>query len=189
MPKRIRSHVTPACTVGKSDRHQVYDQKRYADDVLGPVAKFRSSVRWQRERNRKLAICPLCDDPFHHHQLELGGGVAASGIHHIVGLAERLDLGLVEENLRPLCTRCHNQVERLYRRDRDAAVRLFLSVDQERALLTKTGTNSCINSVPTCLSGAEAKKAAIVVPLEIQHTIPQGEYQNEKFNVPHRVGH
>lgn len=135
MPKRIRSHVNPTCSVGRREVHRAYDKKRYADPVLGPVARFRSSVAWQRKRKQHIAKNPLCCDPMQDHQYDRGGTVAAEGVHHVVSLAERLDLGLVDANLRSLCWACHNQVEALYQSNRDKAVRLFLTQDEEKALL------------------------------------------------------
>ena len=135
MPKKFTQHKTPACTVGRVTRHQVYDKKRYEDGKLGPAARFRSSVRWQRVRTSHMAKFPLCADPFHDHDLELGGGVPATGVHHVVALAERVDLGCNPANLRSLCSSCHHTVEVMYRQDRDSAVRLFLMKEQEDALL------------------------------------------------------
>lgn len=142
MPRRIRSHEVPVCTVGRRETHKVYDTKRYADPVLGPVARFRSSVAWQRKRKGQMAKHPLCCDPFDDHKLERGATVAAEGVHHVVALAERLDLGLVDANLRSLCWECHNRVESVYKVDRYKALRLFLTEEQERVLLaTRTLTS------------------------------------------------
>lgn len=135
MPKKFTQHKAPTCEVGRKVVHQVYDKKRYEDDRLGPAARFRSTARWQRVRASQIAKHPVCADPFRDHDLDLGGGVAASGVHHVVALVERPDLGCDPANLRSLCSRCHNTVEAMYRKDRDSAVRLFLTRAQEDALL------------------------------------------------------
>lgn len=135
MPKKFTQHRTPPCEIGRRVVHQVYDKKRYEDGKLGPAASFRSSVRWQRVRNSHMAKFPLCADPFHDHDVDLGGGVPASGVHHVVPLIERVDLGCNPANLRSLCSSCHHRVEVMYRQDRSSAVRLFLTQAQEDALL------------------------------------------------------
>jgi len=76
-----------------------------------PVRKFRSSTRWKKFRAWYLSGDPLCADPFGKHDAD-GIVVAAQELHHKIPLCERLDLGLVESNVQPLCSECHWRSER-----------------------------------------------------------------------------
>lgn len=132
MPKRFESYRTPECKVGTSmSRHQAYDRRRYEDPKLSVAARFRSSVRWQKARQRKMQQDPICCNPFkvEHHGTQL-----ASGVHHAVPLVESVALGLVEDNLFSVCTSCHNKTERIYRCEPVRAKRLYLTEEKEAYL-------------------------------------------------------
>ena len=91
----------------------VYDHtRRRTDPRLAEAARFRGSVRWQNFRAWFKARHPLCCDPFSKHTER---PVPVAQVHHVLPLVERPDLGLAEENCRPLCTSCHGKVERMER--------------------------------------------------------------------------
>jgi len=95
-----------------------YDRKRNADPALSAAAKFRSSVVWQRFRDWYKREHPLCVDPFRDHPHEVR---PVEDVHHVLGLAERLDLGLDADNCRSLCRACHAKVEGMARAGRPTA--------------------------------------------------------------------
>ena len=72
--------------------------------------KIRSSARWQRLRAWMLRRNPLCQDPYQIHK-KLGETMHAEEVHHIVPIAERLELAFEETNLLCLCVKCHAAVE------------------------------------------------------------------------------
>lgn len=46
-----------------------------------------------------------------HRCLELKGEIVKAGVvHHIIPLADRPDLRLVEDNCQPLCFQCHEEI-------------------------------------------------------------------------------
>lgn len=122
-------------------RHKVYDLKRRNDEELGPIATFRGSIRWQRVRLRQVQANPTCCDPFKDHERE-GLPVLAQSVHHIIGLLEclrlgQLDrLGCVPDNLRSVCTLCHNRIEGILDREGEAAAkRIFITEQEEEQII------------------------------------------------------
>ncbi len=125
MPTKLQSRCTyPSCQAWAvsgarcaqhaRQRHAAYDRgRRVNDPALAEAARFRSSGRWKRFRAGFVARNPLCCDPFNDHG---GWPVPTAHVHHVIGLAVRLDLGLSEANCRPLCVACHNRVEGLERK-------------------------------------------------------------------------
>lgn len=81
---------------GKQSRRE-YDQRR------GSAAERGYDAAWQRFRKRYLAEHPLCEDC-----QATGIVTAATDIHHIAKLRDRLDLKYEDSNLMALCSRCHD---------------------------------------------------------------------------------
>ncbi len=130
MPTKIRTFQPHP---QEMSRHARYDQKRRADPLLARVATFRSSSAWQCVRMKKRKANPICEDPYGDHRRD-GSLANTESVHHVISLRDRLDLGLVWGNLRGLCWSCHNKVDDLYDVNPAAAVRLFLTEEQEAAL-------------------------------------------------------
>jgi hypothetical protein len=117
----------------------VYDHTtRKTDPRLAEAKRFRDSTRWQRFREWFKQRHPLCCDPFGDHANMLA---AVAQVHHVLPLVERPDLGLEEENCRPLCTGCHATVERM-----------------ERAGKATAALFECKKSPPLSSGGAGAEK-------------------------------
>ncbi len=149
MPSRFTTHQTPKCTVGRTDadtRHARYDAKRRDDPRLGYAHKIRGSVAWKALRVRMLHKYPICDRlrrdrmPYAITDLELGCTTYSVDVHHVIPLVEAPGLGLMEANLRCLCTSCHSVVSRIERKDTTAAIRLFFTVEEEQALRLSGGS-------------------------------------------------
>jgi len=85
------------------------EKRRQDDPVLAANARFRSSAAWQKVRRRKMAMNPLCEDPYRTHRMAT---VSARQIHHIRPLATHYHLRLSLENLMSVCTGCHARLER-----------------------------------------------------------------------------
>lgn len=113
----------PGCSTlldksGWCERHQAsapnpranYDRWRKRDPNQSAVDRFRSSAAWQKARRQKMAVNPLCEDPFGDHARR-GDTVSVHGVHHIKGLATHPDLGLSWENLMSVCAKCHARLE------------------------------------------------------------------------------
>jgi len=90
----------------------IYDRTKRKDDprLLG-AARIRNSAAWRNCRTYFRAKHPLCCNPFGDHD-ELQ---PTNQVHHVIGLADSPDLAFDQDNLRPLCTRCHARVERMER--------------------------------------------------------------------------
>ncbi len=72
------------------------------------TSRFRSTYAWQKKREeigeRDHRLCRVClDKGIINHR-----GI---GVHHIIPLEEREDLGLVDANLISLCERHHEEAE------------------------------------------------------------------------------
>ena len=84
-----------------SQRHQEYD--RTTRDK--PAAEFYKSKEWQRARAeamaRSLYLCQDC--------LARGVIKKAEMVHHIKPLREYPRLALDQDNLKPLCNKCHGK--------------------------------------------------------------------------------
>ena len=100
----------------KVQAYEAYEA--YQGVRMGAAAKFRSSVVWQRFRDWYKREHPLCVDPFRDHPHEVR---PVEDVHHVLGLAERLDLGLDADNCRSLCRACHAKVEGMARAGRPTA--------------------------------------------------------------------
>jgi 5-methylcytosine-specific restriction protein A len=116
----------PGCpalvTRGYCDKHQrstgkaLYDATRRKDDPrLAMSARVRSSGQWQCVRELHRALHPLCCDPFGQHPWP----VPNEASHHIIPIHEAPQLAFDLANLAPLCTACHNRIERMERSGRD----------------------------------------------------------------------
>ncbi len=136
MPTKWKVHKHPN-TARSDSRHTTYDYKRRNDEELGPISEFRGSIRWQRVRTTQVQKYPLCYDPFKNHERE-GLPALCQSVHHIISLLECLHLGVLErlgstpDNLRSLCSDCHNKVEGVYDRMGEVeAKRIFITAEEE----------------------------------------------------------
>jgi len=101
----------------RSSGRAVYDAtKRKLDPALAEAARIRNGGAWHRCRDSFKAASPLCCDPYglHPHRPAL-----TTDAHHIEPLGKRPDLAYDWDNLAPLCTSCHADVERRERRGED----------------------------------------------------------------------
>lgn len=73
-------------------------------------SRIRSTSRWQKVRELKKKLNPLCEDPFGTHKA-VGIAVAQQGSHHRIGIEVRPDLAYDMDNLMSLCTACHARLE------------------------------------------------------------------------------
>jgi len=53
---------------------------------------------------------PICCDPFNKHEKD-GQVTEMQDVHHIIGLKQNINLGLVWGNLCALCRACHAKIE------------------------------------------------------------------------------
>jgi 5-methylcytosine-specific restriction protein A len=121
-----------AASNGYCIAHQGYArQQRRESPRQAAVDDFRSSAAWKRFRSWFVAQHPLCCDPFGAHKDE---AEPTQQVHHVIGLSENIDLGLAEDNARPLCTRCHARIEALVRAGQ-ATKRLFPKTQDSSALM------------------------------------------------------
>jgi len=67
------------------------------------ITAFYSSAAWQHLRTLKRVMNPLCQDCE-----EAGRITPVESVDHVVPITVRPDLRLVLENLRSLCTACHD---------------------------------------------------------------------------------
>jgi len=94
-------------------RGKLYDTiTRRNNPLLADAADFRSSYKWQQVRKQKLAINPLCEDPFKEHERRQVTETAKQ-VHHIVGLAQCAndERAYSLDNLMSLCWKCHRKIE------------------------------------------------------------------------------
>ena len=90
-----------------------YDsQIRARTPHLALAARIRGSRLWGKVRANFRLANPLCCDPFGHHKL---GPEPMYDVHHVLPLATHPHLAHSDENLRPLCRACHNEVEQMER--------------------------------------------------------------------------
>jgi 5-methylcytosine-specific restriction endonuclease McrA len=84
---------------------------------LMAAANFRSSKKWQRVRQVKLSMNPICEDPFDEHRRR-GLTETARQVHHIVGLIKCAGDSRAYNltNLMSVCHRCHARIESEVRR-------------------------------------------------------------------------
>lgn len=87
-----------------------YDRRRRLDPSLALAAKIRSSSRWRNVRKKKLAISPLCEDPYGDHK-RIDATVPGQQVHHVEGLAVAPSRAYDMENLMTVCTACHSKLE------------------------------------------------------------------------------
>ena len=117
----------PACNqllkrIGYCEAHKnhqrtgakLYDTKVRANTPhLAAAMEFRSSYKWQRVRKIKLAINPLCEDPYKEHERRQLTETAKQ-VHHIVGLKQCAgdERAYSLDNLMSVCWKCHSRLER-----------------------------------------------------------------------------
>ncbi len=99
-------------------------RKHHAPKKYTDARSFRSKARWQRFRKSFINKYPLCCDPLGDHEQDQVV-VAATDVHHIVPLEERIDLGCTQANCAPLCNRCHMKIENKERRQAGSTRQLF----------------------------------------------------------------
>lgn len=86
-------------TTAKNERHTIYDKT--ARDKK--TAAFYKSAAWSKARALSMARhFGLCQDC-----LERGVIRQADMVHHVKPLREYPELATVQDNLRPLCNKCH----------------------------------------------------------------------------------
>jgi 5-methylcytosine-specific restriction endonuclease McrA len=130
MPTKPRRHALSKSAVGRNPQA---DERRMRDEVLAAVKRFRSSIKWQNFQAWFMRKHPLCADPFNNHKRD-NKPVPAESVHHVIQLAEDLSLGLVEENCRGLCNKCHNAIGAIERKNLKKAKRIFISREQENEI-------------------------------------------------------
>lgn len=113
IPKKIK-----AFDEGRRERMKAI--KVVLPAALQRARKYRSSGNWQKVREIKLKIDPLCFDPFGYHKKE-GGDVGAAQVHHIKGLATHYHMRAFRANLASICTRCHAVVEKMERQNKQTS--------------------------------------------------------------------
>jgi len=79
---------------------RAYNRRRDVSD------KFYGTAVWRRTRNAYLAEHPLCEGECEGFEVL----TPAVLVDHVIPFKERPDLGLDPENLRSLCTPCHNRI-------------------------------------------------------------------------------
>lgn len=109
MPTKCKTHLQQL-----KERHAKFQQHKpkrlrtkyqIAAQKIRGTARYQRFVAWHKQRN------PLCCDPLGLHAVQ-GVIVAAAHTHHIIPMAERLDLKFTDENCASLCHACHNQIEK-----------------------------------------------------------------------------
>ena len=86
----------------KSDRNKIYNRSRDPK-----IERFYKSKAWRETRRKKLLLNPLCE-----HCLKKGKIKEAEMVHHIKPIKEHWELRLTMSNLKSLCNRCHNIIEK-----------------------------------------------------------------------------
>lgn len=92
------------------ERWRRYEDIRRNNPQLLEARRIRRSPQWTRLSQWYRQVHPLCSDPFGEHK-RLGRIVAASEVHHRIGLAERPDLAFDVNNLMAVCRSCHRQLD------------------------------------------------------------------------------
>ena len=83
------------------ERHKIYDTHK-RDKV---TSKFYQSIAWQKARQSAMMRCyGLCQDC-----LANGVIMKADIVHHIKPLRDYPELATVQDNLKPLCNKCHGK--------------------------------------------------------------------------------
>lgn len=104
MPSRpLKPCAHPACSVlvaggqRRCPAHRAQDPRHLADERKGWTRQFYGEPRWRAVRAAVLQEEPVCPC-----------GVPSTTVDHIESLRARPDLAYSRENLRALCTSCHN---------------------------------------------------------------------------------
>lgn len=94
------------CTAHQSEheRAQKEAEKQY-DRHRGSPSKRGYDDKWERLRNYKLSVDPLCEDCLENQPKRF---TPATEVHHMQKVAEHPELRLVLSNLRSLCKRHHS---------------------------------------------------------------------------------
>ena len=100
MPTRAPTHRPKHAVAARKATAAAHDRFR------GSAASRGYDSRWEKVRQMKVALDPLCEDCWKHGVVE-----AVAEVHHIQSIKERPDLRLDLHNLMSLCTRCHKRVE------------------------------------------------------------------------------
>lgn len=94
----------------RKDRYKEYDKRVRLKGDNKQYAKFYNSVAWKRMSasiNKKYnGMCLMC-------LLRDKSITPSDVVHHIETIRERFDKKLEEENLIPLCHRCHNNIDHI----------------------------------------------------------------------------
>lgn len=106
MPSKPKKPCTyPGCpeltTGGRCDRHKRQASRKY-DKERGTSGERGYDATWQKVREMKANQDPLCQEC-----LKTGRTVPLDKVHHIKPIETHPELRLVMENLRSLCTPCH----------------------------------------------------------------------------------
>ena len=94
-----------------------YCEQHKPKDDRGNSSERGYDAAWQKVRKLKLLQEPLCEDPFKQHK---ENAVAATEVHHRVGVRVRPDLRLDIDNLMACCHVCHSRIERINERHNGA---------------------------------------------------------------------
>jgi 5-methylcytosine-specific restriction protein A len=108
MPKRIPSYRSP---FAKTEKERQREFKRTRMDK--ETNDFYSSRAWRKTRAAFLALHPLCCECAEKLMVTASGSVVpvatpATVVDHLVEIKEDPSLAHDFDNLRPLCTSCHN---------------------------------------------------------------------------------
>jgi 5-methylcytosine-specific restriction endonuclease McrA len=101
-PPMHRTHRSPL-------RHWLQPREPAAETPYRVACRIRSSAQWQAVREMALnagPLCRMCNRP-------------ATEVHHIQQVSRRPDLAYDLDNLAPLCTEHHLQIESAERRGID----------------------------------------------------------------------
>lgn len=99
------AHGSPRCAAHPYEprpRKRWAERDRERDKKRGSAVERGYDAAWHRLRNsilRRDPLCVMCQ--------RAGRTRAAMEVDHIIPIAERPDLRLVESNLQPLCRPCH----------------------------------------------------------------------------------
>ena len=93
----------------RPDPRKDYEQRRRRDPALARAQDIRSSGRWAKVRRIKMALNPVCEDPFGKHGTNTRTAAHAHHIKPVVrcSIEECFDLA----NLMSLCVPCHIKLE------------------------------------------------------------------------------
>lgn len=98
MPKRIPTYRSPFARTEKERQKQFKETRKDKE-----TNAFYSSRAWRATRAAFLADNPLCEDCFTN-----GITTAATVADHQVEIKDDMSLAHDHDNLRALCTSCHN---------------------------------------------------------------------------------